>query len=206
MNLSALYHVIGTAVCVAASYAVNHYQRPSFDPTYAPQVYSEPRGSLALNDHGRTLTFPLMTSQVVAFDSARMGREYKLRELTLRAAGPREQPAKLEIYVELSGAAGNAGAGSGDPRQLARLELPVARSGRFGARPSYVMSDDGKPRKVISGSVMLTEVRLTEAEDPPRYHTEGRVELQVEGPSGGVTLLTGRLEGQLAWDAASVPR
>ena len=46
----------------------------------------------------------------------------------------------------------------------------------------------------------------TEADDPPRYRTEGRVELQVESPTGGVTLLTGRLEGQLAWDAANMPR
>jgi hypothetical protein len=199
--MSYLLHVLGTAVCIALAFGINHIQRPSFEPSYAAQVYSEQQGSLQLNYRGQTLTIPLMTSQAVAYDVKRMGREHKLRELTVRSAGPVEQPAKLELYVDLSRSAGSMGPGPGDPRSLAQVELPVARSGRFGARPSFLVSDDGQLRKVISGNLMLTGVRLSAADGPPRYRTEGRVELQLEGASG-VELITGRLEGLIAWDAA----
>jgi hypothetical protein len=201
MSSSFLYHVLGTAACVAVAFGINQYQRPSFDPSYAAQVYTEPQGSLQLNYRGQTLAIPLMTSQAVAHDLKRVGREHKLRELTLRSAGPRDQPAKLELYVDLSRSAGAMGPGAGDPRSLAQIELPVARSGRFGARPSYLVSDDGQTRKVISGNLMLTGVVQTVTDGPPRYRAEGRVELQLEGPSG-VELITGRLEGLIAWDAA----
>jgi hypothetical protein len=201
MSLGYLYHVLGTAACVALAFGVNQYQRPSFDPSYAAQVYTEPQGSLQLNYRGQTLTFPLMTSQAVAYDVKRVGREHKLRELTVRSTGPREQPAKLELYVDLSRSAASMGQGPGDPRSLAQVELPVARTGRFGARPSFVVSDDGQIRKVISGNMMLTGVVQTVTDGPPRYRAEGRLELQLEGPSG-VELITGRLEGLIAWDAA----
>lgn len=202
MNLHYLYHVLGTAACIALAYGINQYQRPRYEPSYAEQVYMEPQGSLQLNYRGQTLTFPLMISQAVAYDVKRMGREYKLRELALRSAGPREQPAKLELYVDLSRSAGSMNAGPGDPRTLAQVELPVERSGRFGARPSYVVGDDGQARKVISGNLMLTGVVPSGSSVPPRYRAEGRVELQLQGPSG-VELITGRLEGLLAWDAAA---
>lgn len=202
MNVSFLYHVVGTALCVGLSYGINHYQRPSFDPSYAAQVYTEPQGSLQLNSRGQTLTFPLMISQAVAYDVKRMGREHKLRELAVRSVGPRDQPAKIELYIDMSrSAGGEMSAGAGDPRSLARIELPVLRAGRFGARPSYVVSDDGQMRKVISGNLMLTGVVQTESVTPARYRAEGRVELQLEGPKG-VELITGRLEGLIAWDAA----
>jgi hypothetical protein len=204
MNLNFVYHVLGTALCVAAAYGINQYQRPRFEPSYAAQVYTEPQGSLQLNYHGQTLTVPLMTSHAVAYDLKRMGREYKLRELAVRSAGPIEQPAKIELYVDLSGSLGDMSPGAGDPRSLAQIELPVARSGRFGARPSYLLSDDGKIRKVISGNLTLTGVARTSSDTPARYHAEGRVELQLEGPSG-VELITGRLEGLVAWDAAEMP-
>jgi len=205
MNLGFLNHVLGTAVCVALSYGLNYYQRPSFDPSYKDQTYSEPQGSLQLNHRGQALTFPLMLSHAVAYDVRRMGREHKLRELALRSAGPREQAAKLELYVDLSRSAGAMSPGAGDPRSLAQIELPIARTGRFGARPSYLTGDDGQTRKVISGNLMLTGVVPTGAPGPARYRAEGRVELQVEGTSG-VELITGRLEGLIAWDAVEPPR
>jgi hypothetical protein len=37
----------------------------------------------------------------------------------------------------------------------------------------------------------------------PHYRAEGRLELQLEGASG-VELITGRFEGQLAWDEVSL--
>jgi hypothetical protein len=205
MNTAFLNHVVGTAVCVALAYGINHYQRPSFEPSYAAQVYTEPQGSLQLNSRGRTLTFPLMLSQAVAYDVKRMGREHKLRELALRSAGPSDQPAKLELYVDLSRQAADMLPGAGDPSSLAQVELPVARSGRFGTRPSYVVSDDGQTRKVISGNLMLTGVMQTGTPAPARYRAEGRVELQLEGPSG-VELITGRLEGLIAWDPVEPSR
>ena len=201
MNLSFLYHVVGTAACVAAAFGANWYQRPSFEPDYPAQVYTEPQGHLLLNLRGQAVEFPIMVSQAVAYDVKRMGREHKLRELTLRSAGPPGQPARIELYIDLSRHAGDMSAGPGDPRSLAQVELPVARNGRFGARPSYVMSDDGQPRKVISGHLMLTGVVPTAQDTPPRYRAEGRVELQLQG-SSGVELITGRLDGLLAWDAA----
>jgi hypothetical protein len=201
MNLNILYHVLGTVLCVGVSYGVNHVQRPSFEPSYAAQVYTEEQGSLQLNYHGQTLTLPLMMSQAAAYDVKRMGREYKLRELMLRSAEPRDQHAKLEIYVDLSRVAGNMSPGAGDPASLAQQELPVARSGRFGTRPSYLVSEDGQTRKVISGNLMLTGVMPS----PPRFRAEGRLELQLEGASG-VELITGRFEGQLAWDEVVMPR
>ena len=205
MNAGFLKHVVGTAVCVVLAYGINHYQRPSFDPSYAAQVYTEPQGSLQLNYRGQALTIPLMTSQAVAYDVKRLGREHKLRELALRSAGPLDQPAKLELYVDLSRRAGDMTPGAGDPSSLAQVELPVARNGRFGARPSYIVGDDGQTRKVISGNLMLTGVMQTGAAAPPRYRAEGRVELQLEGPSG-VELITGRLEGLIAWDPVEPSR
>lgn len=204
MNLGIFQHLIGTALCVGLSYGVNHIQRPRFDPSYPAQVYSEQQGGLQLHHRGQTLTYPLMVTQVVSYDVKRLGREHKLRELVLRSAGPPEQPARLELYVDLSRNLGGMAAGPGDPRSLAQLELPVARTGRFGARPSYLITDDGQKRQVISGNVMLTGVVQT-AGQTPRYRAEGRVELQLEG-APGVELITGRLEGLIAWDAADQPR
>jgi hypothetical protein len=199
MNLSTIYHVVGTAACIAISYAVNQVQRPTFEPRYAPQVYSDERGTLQLNYHGQTLSYPLMLSQVSARDIKRVGRDYQLRELSLRAAAARDQQAKLELYVDLSHSNGATSAGAGDPQVFAQQELPVAPSGRFGARASYVVSDDGQAHNVVSGNIMLTEVVPEESTSPPRYHAEGRLELQLEG-SAGVELITGRFEGQIAWD------
>ena len=201
MNLNFLYHVLGTALCVGVSYGVNHYQRPSFEPSYAAQIYTEEQGNLQLNYHGQTLTLPLMMSQAASYDAKRMGREFKLRELMLRSTEPRDQRAKLEIYVDLSRIAGSMSPGAGDPGVLAQQELPVARTGRFGTRPSYLVSDDGQMHKVITGNLLLTGVMAS----PPSYRAEGRLELQLEG-SSGVELITGRFEGQLAWDEVKMPR
>ncbi|HET8936452.1 MAG TPA: hypothetical protein VFN67_23570 [Polyangiales bacterium] len=201
MNLNILYHVLGTVLCVGVSYGVNHYQRPSFEPSYGAQVYTEEQGSLQLNYHGETLTLPLMVAQAVTYDAKRMGREFKLRELTLRSTAPRDERAKLEIYVDLSHIAGGMSPGAGDPAALAQEELPVARSGRFGTRPSYFLGEDGQMRKVISGNFLLTGVMPSN----PHYRAEGRLELQLEGASG-VELITGRFEGQLAWDEVSMTR
>lgn len=202
MNLNILYHVLGTVLCVGVSYGVNHFQRPSFEPNYAATVYAEEQGSLQLNYRGDALTLPLMTAQAVSYDVRRMGRDFKLRELTLRSNVPRDQRAKIELYVDLTRIAGSMSPGAGDPSSLAQQELPVARTGRFGTRPSYLIGEDGQLRKVVSGNLLLTGVLPS----PPRYRAEGRLELQVEGASGGVDLITGRFEGQLAWDEVPVPQ
>ena len=200
MNLGVLYHVIGTAVCVAIAFGVNQVQRPKYEPNFASQVYTEERGTLQLNYHGQTLSYPMMLSHVIARDVSRVGRVYQLRELSLRAAAPRDQQAKVELYSDVSQRTGSMSPGPGDPQMFAQQELPISRSGRFGARPSYVVGDDGQVHNVVSGNIMLTEVLPNEGDNPPRYSAEGRLELQIEG-SSGVELITGRFEGAIAWDA-----
>jgi hypothetical protein len=196
MNLSLVYQAVAAAVCVAISYGVNQHQKPVYDPSYPPQLYTEPQASLQLSYHGQTMTFPLMSMQIASHDVERLGRVYALRELAIRGTAPREQQSRIELYVDLARNAER------DPRALAQVELTVARSGRFGARPSFVLVDGGQLRRVISGNLLLTEVTAMESDSHPGYRAAGRVELQLEGP-GGVELITGRLEGRLASDAES---
>jgi hypothetical protein len=201
MNVAGFYHAIGTAVCIAISYGLNHVQRPAYEPDYAAQVYTDERGTLQLNYHGQTLSYPLMLSHVIARDVQRVGRAYQLRELSLRAAAPRAQQAKIELYIDVSQRTNGLSAGAGDPQIFAAQELAVSRNGRFGTRPSYIVSDDGQTHNVVTGNIMLTEVVPTESDGPPRYRSEGRLELQIESATG-VELITGRFEGQIAWDAS----
>lgn len=200
MNLGVLYHIVGAAACMAISYGVNQHQRPTYEPVFPAQAYTEQGGTLQLNYHGQTLTFPVMTAQVIAQDISRMTRVYALRELSIRATGAREQLVKLDLYVDLTQSLRGRSPGAGDPRALLQAELPVSRNGRFGAKPSYVVVDEGQLRKVISGNLLLTEANPASGAAEGRYRAAGRLELQLDGPAG-VELITGRLDGLIAWDA-----
>jgi hypothetical protein len=192
MSLQVVYHLVAAVACVAISYGVNLRQKPVYDPNYPAGMYTEQRGTLQLSYHGETLSFPLMSAQIGVYEVERLGRVFALRELLLRATAPREQQAPLEIYVDVGRNARS------DPRSLVQVELPIARSGRFGARPSLLQLGDGQLRHVISGNLLLTEVMPTESGE---FRAAGRLELQVEGPSG-VELITGRLESKLSSDGA----
>jgi hypothetical protein len=191
MSLQVVYHLVAAAACVAISYGVNQHQKPVYDPSYPAGLYTEQQGTLQLSYHGESLSFPMMSAQLGMYEVERLGRVFSLSELLLRATAPREQQARLEIYVDVGRNVRS------DPRSLVQIELPIARSGRFGARPSLLQLDDGKLRHVISGNLLLTEVVPTESGE---FRAAGRLELQVEGPSG-VELITGRLEGRLGIDS-----
>jgi hypothetical protein len=197
--VSYVYHALVAALCIAASYGLNLHQRPSFERPHAASEYSEQRGSLSLKVGGETRELPLMGMHIALQNVPRLDRVYKLRELEVRAVGPLEQQAQIELYVDLDQLGLDPSDATRDPRPLAQREQPVLRSGRFGAHRSLLALQGEKPRPVISGSLLFTEVELAEAGDKPQYHAAGRIELQVASEHG-VEMVTGRLEGALAWD------
>jgi len=197
--MSYLYHALVAAVCIAVSYAFNHHQRPAFEPKYAPEQYSAVKGNLSLRYAGDSRDVELMSMHIVLHDVTRMDRTYALRELAVRAIAPADQQTSVELYVDLSKLRLDPADPARDPRSLAQQELPVLRTGRFGARRSTLALQGDKPRQVLSGTLLFTEVTQLEAGDQPSYRAAGRLELQVAGEHG-VDMVTGRVDAQLDWD------
>lgn len=197
--MSYAYHALVAALCIAGSYALNAHQRPRHEPLRAAEEYSEPKGSASLRQGGETRELPLMRMHVELRDVARLDRSYKLRELSVRAAAPLAEQPQLELYVDLAALGLDPADPARDPRMLAQTELPVLRSGRFGAQRSVLALQGDKPRAVITGSLLFTEVTQLSADDKPVYRAAGRLELQVAGERG-VELVTGRVEGEISWD------
>jgi len=195
-----LVHALVAALCIGGSYALNLHQRPTFARLHAPEHYREAKGNLSLRLGSETREVELMSMHVDLQDVPRLDRIYKLRELHIRAAAPLEQQPQLELYIDLSKLNLDPADGARDPRSLAQQELPVQRSGRFGAQRSLLALHGDKPKPVISGSVLFTELAQLEAGDKPLYRTAGRIELQVAAERG-IEMVTGRLEGQIEWRA-----
>ena len=194
-----VYHALVAALCIGATYAFNQHQRPTFEPTYAAEQYSAVKGNLSLRFAADTHEVELMSMHIVLHDVQRLDRAYALRELTLRAAAPTAQQASVELYVDLSKLRLDPADPARDPRGITQQELPLMRSGRFGARRSVLALQGDKPRQVVSGTLLFTEVTQLEAGDKPSYRASGRVELQVAGEHG-VDMVTGRLDGEIEWD------
>lgn len=198
-----VFHALVALACIGASYALNQHQRPAFEPTYALEQYSSATGTANLRFDSETRELELSTMHIVLHDVQRLDRSYELRELTVRAAAPREKQASLELYVDLSKLRLDPKDAARDPRGLAQQELQVLRSGRFGARRSVLLLQGDKAQQVVSGTLLFTEVMQTEAGDRPAYRAAGRMELQVAGDHG-VAMVTGRLEGLIEWDASEL--
>ena len=192
-------HALVALVCIGASYALNQHQRPAFEPTYAAEQHSTPRGNVSLRIGSETRDVELMSMHVVLHDVRRLDREFQLRELSVRAAARAEQQASVELYVDLSKLRLDPGDSARDPRGLVQQELPLLRAGRFGARRSVLLLQGDKPQQVISGTLLFTEINQVDSGDKPTYQAAGRLELQVAGERG-VDMVTGRLEGQIEWD------
>lgn len=199
--MSYAYHALVAVLCIAGSYALNAHQRPHHEPVRPAEEYTEPRGSASLRQGGETRELPLMRMHVELSDVPRLDRSYKLRELSVRAAGPLAEQPQLELYVDLAALGLDPLDPTRDPRPLAQTELPVLRSGRFGVQRSVLALQGDKPRPVITGSLLFTEITQLTAGDKPVYRAAGRLELQVAGERG-VELVTGRLEGEITWDPA----
>jgi hypothetical protein len=197
--MSYVYHALVAVLCIGASYGFNQHQRPAFEPTYAPEQYGAVTGSLSLRYAAETRDVELMSMHIVLHDVTRMGRAFAMRELAVRAVAPAAQQAPLELYVDLSKLRLDPGDAARDPRSLAQQELPVLRTGRFGARRSTLTLQGDKPSQVVSGTLLFTEITPLETGDHASYRASGRVELQVAGEHG-VDMVTGRIDGQLEWD------
>jgi hypothetical protein len=206
MNLVPLYHVVAAVVSVGVSYGVNVALRPEFDTHYTAAEYSEETGVLALSHRGGSLDVPLMTTHITTRDVVGKGiaRQYKIRELTLRAAALGGGAPRLELFADLSAVGGDLAGGNHDPSVLLQVELPFARSGRLGARRSFLVTEGARQNGIIAGSLLLTNVMQVEAGPQPKYRAEGRLELQVE-TERGVDMVTGRWSGKLEWDLDGAP-
>lgn len=199
MRREHIMHALGALLSVAAMYAINSYQRPVFDPQYGEQEYTTATGSLSLRQGADSRELPLMTSHVIAHDLDQGARSYKIRELALRAAGPSTSPASFELYIDLSRIPADLVTAPHDFQVLVQSELPVLTTGRLGSHHSAVLLTGTKPRQVITGGLLLTEIRLVDVGDRQLYRASGRLELQVEGDHG-VEMMTGRIEGPITWD------
>jgi hypothetical protein len=201
MKHETMMYVVGAVLSVAAMFALNRYQRPKMDTQYGAAEYTTSHGTISLNRKGASSEFSLMTTHVVALDISRFGHVYKVRELLLRGAASSAQVASIELYADVSRPSGEGG-GARDPHILEREELPLLPTGRLGTRPSYVLLDGSEPRRVIAGSLMLTEIIQTEGGANPVFRAAGRVEMQIDNESG-IEMITGRVEGQISWDTAT---
>jgi hypothetical protein len=190
-----LSHALVAAVSVAAMFGLNLHQRPAFSTAYPEPEYVTATGTLSLQRAtGDSSDFPLMTTHIVSRDIERVGRSYQLRELLIRTAAPSSQQPSIELYVDIARAAAN---GESDPQQLVQTELSVMPRGRLGSRSSVVTLGDTTPLRVVTGTLLLTEVTLGE---DSVYRARGRLEMQVE-VHGGIEMLTARIDGVISWDA-----
>jgi hypothetical protein len=195
-----LWQLGGALACVALSFGINSVAKVDFQVTYTAEQYAQSTGSLSLARHdGGVLELPLMTTHIVTRDIERMRRLYRVRELSLRAAGSGEAPA-LELFVDLSGFAGDLAGGAHDPNVLVQAELPVVQRGRLGSRRSFVALEGNRPNNVLMGSLLITTLLREDENGQTYYRAEGRLELQVE-TEHGIELVTGRWNGRLEWDA-----
>jgi hypothetical protein len=193
--------IVWSVLSLAIAYGVNTWARPQFDTHYDAAEYSQEAGTLNLSAHGANSELPLMATHIVCVDVERMGRKYQLRELSLRAIGADD--ARLELYAGLAGL-GDLGMGARDPAGLLQHELPLLPSGRFGARPSYLAIEGNTHSKIVSGSLMLTDVTQTEFGDKSAYSAMGRLEVQVQ-TAHGIEMVTGKWTGRLIWDPEAAP-
>ncbi|MEY4583250.1 MAG: hypothetical protein RL701_7953 [Pseudomonadota bacterium] len=192
-------HAVGAGLCIAAMFGANVYVRPVIETRYEEREYVQPTGTLHVRRRGDTSETPLMTTHILTRDIERLGRVYQVRELLLRSASPSQQTASLELYIDLSRVNGDLLSGSHDPGTIVQSELQVLPMGRLGAKPSFILLGDATPRRVITGTLLLTEVTMMQEGDKSVYRTAGRLEMQVDSGQG-VEMITGRLEGQISWD------
>jgi hypothetical protein len=195
-----LLKLAGAALSIGLAFGVNQLTRPEFDPHYDDAEYSQAAGTLTLSHAGGTLEIPLMATHIVTVDVERFGRSYKVRELTLRAAGSGTTAPRVELFASLSSGGGDLLGGAHDPAVLLQSELPIVRSGRLGARRSLIVLEGTQPSEIVTGNMLLTDVTQVSAGERPDYHAEGRIEVQVQ-TARGVDMVTGKWSGRLCWDA-----
>jgi hypothetical protein len=198
--VNVLLKLASAALSIGLAFGINQRMRPEFDTHYDDAEYSQPAGTLTLSHAGGTLEIPLMATHIVTVDVERFGRSYKVRELTLRAAGSGTAPARVELFASLSAGGADLLGGSHDPAVLLQNELPFVRTGRLGARRSLIVLDGTQPSEIVTGSMLLTDVTQVSGGERPDYQAEGRIELQVQ-TARGVDMVTGKWSGRLVWDA-----
>lgn len=188
--------VVSALVAIGLSFGLNWVLRPQFDTHYAAAEYAQQAGTLMLTHQGASLEIPLMATHIVTTDVVRLGKRYQVRELTLRAATSGEGWPRTELFVGLAQGGGDLLGGARDASVLAQRELPLARTGRLGARPSYIVLTGTERSDVVSGSLWVSDVR----QEAGNVQAEGRVELQVQTGTG-VNMVTGKWSGSIVWDA-----
>ena len=143
--MNVLLKLVGAALSIGLAFGINQLARPEFDTHYDDGEYNQAAGTLTLSHAGGSLEIPLMASHIVTVDVERFGRQYKVRELTLRAAGSVNAAPRAELFVNLAASGGDLRDGSHDPAALVQSELPFARSGRLGARRSVLVLEGTQP-------------------------------------------------------------
>jgi hypothetical protein len=192
--------LVSTLLAIGLSYGLNVVLRPEFDTQYEANDYAQQAGLLTLVQRGVTIEIPLMTTHIVTHDVERLGRIYKVRELTLRAAASGGGWPRMELFASLSQAGGDLLGGAHDPTVLLQTELPLTLHGRLGARPSYVVLEGSQRSAIVTGNMLLTNVTQVSTDAQPEYRAEGRLEFQVQ-TDNGVSMVTGKWTGRIVWDA-----
>ncbi|HEX4351706.1 MAG TPA: hypothetical protein VHZ95_02305, partial [Polyangiales bacterium] len=113
--MNALLKLGSALLSIGIAFGMNRLARPRFEPHYADSDYADSAGSLSLSHAGGTLEIPLMVTHIVTTDVARFGRAFKVRELTLRAAGSGRDAPRIELFASLLDSGGDLIDGAHDP-------------------------------------------------------------------------------------------
>jgi len=136
-----------------------------------------------------------LSAHVVIQDVQHLGKQYRVRELSLRSVAARGTAPSFELFAALPDTLAAPGQAF-DPRALLQLELVVQPSGRLGVRGSFVQQTAGEPEPVLTGSCQFTDIREVWDSGKAELQADARLELQVER-GRGVALLTGKWSGRL---------
>ncbi len=196
--------VLWAVLSAGLAFGINLQQKVVFTREYDRAEYETKTGQLTLQSPAGVANadapFPLANVHIVTSDVQHVGKRYEVRELVLRAADDVISTPRFEVFASLPSAPGKDLAGGPHlPTLLRGVELPIAKAGWLGARPSYFVVSRGRPSPIVSGSVRFDE--LTPAADQrSTYLARGVFRAQVDGPDG-VTNLSAKIEAHVVWDA-----
>ena len=192
MNIGKL---VWATVSAALAFGVNHQMRPRLEASFERAEPGEAaRGALTLVDSG--LQVETTGVHVVIEDQVHVGKQYQLREISLRSIRAQGAAPSLELFIAMPPGLHATPGTRIDPSALLQLELPIRATGRLGSRESFVQRDATGVGRVLAGSWQFTDIHENWDSGSAELVAEARVELQVE-TARGVHLLTGKWTGRL---------
>jgi hypothetical protein len=183
-------------VSATLAYGINLQMRPHFEAAYERSDTLQEAGTLTLyRDGGDALELPTPAAHVVTAQVTHLNKVIEIRELSIRSLSSAQSVPSFEIFASLPGSV----AAQHDPERLAQLELALVPDGRLGERPSFVRRDAKNLGRVITGTLLFTDVRRLEENGKTVTRGEARLELQVE-QERGAEMLNGKWNGLIVWN------